>query len=95
MRKLWVLVAVLVVSAPWAAKADIKLNLSCEGEVYVCSLTPFNETHIEVGVTEEIARYKTAKLCQESQGEYSIFCKPQDAECKKSSISLGLGDAFK
>lgn len=58
--------------------------------VYVCTLQPFHDVFADVGLTEDLARYKVQRRCEKSQGENSIFCKPKAAQCIESSIALGM-----
>ena len=61
-------------------------NNSNSSRVYVCTLQPFRDVFADVGVTEDMARYKVQRRCEKSQGEGSIFCKAKEAKCVESSI---------
>ncbi len=52
------------------------------GKVYICTLTPFTNSFVEVGISEDLARYKVSKSC----GDRSIFCEPAKASCRETSI---------
>ncbi|OBU32065.1 beta/gamma crystallin-related protein [Photobacterium kishitanii] len=58
--------------------------------VYVCTLQPFRDVFADVGITEDIARYKVKQRCEKSQGENSIFCKAKEAQCVASSLAFGI-----
>ncbi|WP_394165551.1 beta/gamma crystallin-related protein [Photobacterium piscicola] len=61
-------------------------NGSNSGRVYVCTLQPFRDVFADVGITEDMARYKVQRRCEQSQGEGSIFCKAKEAKCVESSL---------
>lgn len=58
--------------------------------VYVCTLQPFRDVFADVGVTQDMARYKVQHRCEKSQGEGSLFCKATAAKCVESSLVLGI-----
>ncbi|WP_279151916.1 beta/gamma crystallin-related protein [Photobacterium iliopiscarium] len=65
-------------------------NGSNSGRVYVCTLKPFSDVFADVGVTEDMARYKVQRRCEKSKGEGSIFCKAKEAKCVESSLVSGM-----
>lgn len=65
-------------------------NGSNSSRVYVCTLQPFHDVFADVGITEDITRYKVQRRCDKSQGEGSIFCKPKEAKCVESSLVSGI-----
>ena len=62
---------------------------SNSSRVYVCTLQPFRDVFADVGVTEDMARYKVQHRCEKSQGDGSIFCKTKEAKCVESSLISG------
>ncbi|MGF1689356.1 beta/gamma crystallin-related protein [Photobacterium japonica] len=59
---------------------------STQGKVYVCTLQPFQEVFADVGISEDMARYKVKRRCEQSQGEDSIFCRAREAKCITSTL---------
>ncbi len=59
--------------------------------VYVCTLRPFSTIFADVGLTEDIARYKVSQRCNNAQSGSmdSIFCQPKKANCTVSSLLVG------
>ena len=87
MFKSLILVVLLCFSA--VANANSYFNQSNEIPVYVCTIRPFSETFADVGLSEDIARYKVSKRCQLTQGDNSIFCRANKASCIVSSLGRG------
>lgn len=98
MKKILFLTTLLGFSA--ASQADLRVefnnvnnlnnntNGSHNSRVYVCTLQPFTDVFADVGMSEDIARYKVHQRCEQSQGENSIFCKAKEAKCIKSSLAF-------
>ncbi|WP_298775245.1 hypothetical protein [uncultured Shewanella sp.] len=70
--------------------ADANREPKNEFRVYVCTLSPFQDIFADVGITENIARYKVQQDCEKSQGENSIFCQSRKAQCNESLITIGI-----
>ncbi|MDD9158020.1 hypothetical protein PVK64_17800 [Aliivibrio sp. S4TY2] len=90
MKKIYMLITLL----SFSSISNAAFNSNNGQEVYVCTLQPFNDIFADVGITEDIARYKVGKRCEIKQGGNSIFCKPKDASCSVSYLT-GMSESYK
>ncbi len=81
-----VLLITILLSAPLANAKKPEIDQKTLGRIHVCHLSPFMDDYIDIGVTERIARDKTARQCQDKHGESSMFCRAAEAKCKKVSL---------
>ena len=90
--KQWILLtAILSMTAVAQANtqhASSKPYALSQGKVYVCTLQPFQDVFADVGISEDMARYKVKRRCEQSQGEDSIFCRAREAKCLTSTLLL-------
>ncbi len=94
MKKLTLLL--ILFSAVVSARSGGHGNYRHQPEtIYICRLTPFSDFHIEAGITEDLARKNTARRCQLTQGDGSIFCKEADAKCSVSKLITRESDLRK
>ncbi|QPR29805.1 hypothetical protein I6G97_12780 [Edwardsiella hoshinae] len=56
------------------------------GQIYICTLTPFNNVYADAGWSEQIARYKVGQRCERGQGEGSLFCRTKEAVCTTTRL---------
>ena len=62
------------------------------GQIYVCTLTPFNNVYADAGRSEQIARYKVGQRCERGQGEGSLFCRTKEAVCTTTTLDGSAGE---
>ena len=53
-----------------------------------CVLRPFDRLYVDVAAQEKTARRKVSKRCQQIEGEISIFCKEEKAECSQVKVRI-------
>lgn len=88
MKRTMMLTALLSFSL--VSYAGFNVDVANQHRVYICTLQPFQDVFADVGITEDISRYKVQRRCEKSRGNGSIFCKPLEAKCIESSILLGI-----
>lgn len=88
MKKTMMLTALL--SFSFVSYAGFNVGVANQQRVYICTLQPFQDVFADVGITEDISRYKVQRRCEKSREKGSIFCKSREAKCVESSILLGI-----
>ena len=82
----------LILLVPTAAAADPKTSsdtvTSTTHALQACVLRPFDRLYVDVAAQEKTARRKVSKRCQQLEGEVSIFCKEEKAECSQVKVRI-------
>lgn len=90
-----ILFLTLILSFPSASNVVFNYNNSGGAgnnqPIFICALRPFQDIFMDIGMTEDIARYKVEKRCEMAQKGSSIFCKGKKATCSVSSLFSGPG----
>ncbi|MEE4279826.1 MAG: hypothetical protein V2I82_15270 [Halieaceae bacterium] len=88
-KRIVALVAVGSMVLPQVASTNEKTSVEEKVySMYSCTLRPFNRSYVDVAVEEKRARKKVDNRCKKTEGQMSIFCSEEKAECTSVKVKI-------